>query len=161
MAKMIVVHPERCTGCRVCELACSFRNDGVFNPAYSRIFSFLFVEDAIYMPITCMQCEDAPCAEVCPSKAITREISTGVLQISEAKCFGCKMCMMACPFGVMTFNASKRLAVKCEQCDGEPECVTFCVPKALEYRDVEVGMVAKRRSYAQKIMEAGKEVSVE
>ena len=69
--------------------------------------------------------------------------------------------MMACPFGVMTFNASKRLAVKCEQCDGEPECVTFCVPKALEYRDVEVGMVAKRRSYAQKLMEAGKEVSVE
>lgn len=161
MPKMIVIHPDRCTGCRVCELACSFWNEEVFNPALSRIFSFLFIEDALYMPITCMQCDDAPCAAICPSKAITRNTATGVLNISPEKCFGCKMCMIACPFGVMAYNADQNIAIKCEQCDGEPECVIFCVPGALEYRDVGVGMVAKRRSYAQKLMEAGKEVAAE
>ncbi|MDY6865842.1 MAG: 4Fe-4S dicluster domain-containing protein, partial [Halobacteriota archaeon] len=33
----IELNPERCTGCRSCELACSEEKDGVFNPKKSRI----------------------------------------------------------------------------------------------------------------------------
>ncbi len=33
----ILIYPEKCTGCRVCELECSFTYHKVFNPALSNI----------------------------------------------------------------------------------------------------------------------------
>jgi Fe-S-cluster-containing dehydrogenase component len=33
----VLVKPERCTGCRVCELECSFLYHKAFNPALSHI----------------------------------------------------------------------------------------------------------------------------
>ncbi len=33
----ILIKPERCTGCRVCELECSFTYHKVFNPALSQV----------------------------------------------------------------------------------------------------------------------------
>ena len=35
--KIIAVNPDKCTGCRLCELACSLKNTGEFNPARQRM----------------------------------------------------------------------------------------------------------------------------
>ena len=33
----VLIKPEKCTGCRVCQLECSFKYHKVFNPALSNI----------------------------------------------------------------------------------------------------------------------------
>ena len=33
----------------------------------------------------------------------------------------------------MAFDSDRGLAFKCDLCDGDPECVRVCEPKALEY----------------------------
>ncbi len=35
--KGIEAHPERCTGCLICQLMCSFTFEGRFNPSRARI----------------------------------------------------------------------------------------------------------------------------
>jgi hydrogenase-4 component A len=52
------------------------------------------------MPMQCRHCDDAPCEKVCPVKAITFEDRS--IQLNESVCIGCKMCSLACPFGVIT-----------------------------------------------------------
>ncbi len=37
MGKVLAINPEKCTGCRLCELVCSVYHDGVSNAARSRI----------------------------------------------------------------------------------------------------------------------------
>lgn len=51
------------------------------------------------MPVQCRQCEDAPCAVVCPVRAIT--FGDNSIRLNESLCIGCKMCGLACPFGVV------------------------------------------------------------
>jgi Fe-S-cluster-containing hydrogenase component 2 len=43
------------------------------------------------------------------------------------------MCTLACPFGAVVFETARRRIIKCDLCDGKPECVTFCPNKALDY----------------------------
>ena len=37
MGKVLAINPEKCTGCRLCELVCSVFHDGVSNASRSRI----------------------------------------------------------------------------------------------------------------------------
>lgn len=50
--KQIIVHQEKCTACRECELACSFSHTGEFNPALSRIRVNDFYGEQFYLPMT-------------------------------------------------------------------------------------------------------------
>jgi carbon-monoxide dehydrogenase iron sulfur subunit len=133
--KQIVVHQEKCTACRECELACSFSHEGAFIPVLSRIRIADFYEEQFYQPMVCVHCADAPCAAVCPTVAIQRQ-ADGQIKVIEDRCIGCKMCLLACPFGVMGFSPDKGVAHNCDFCDGDPQCVQFCTPGALEYADV-------------------------
>ncbi|MFQ5894205.1 MAG: 4Fe-4S dicluster domain-containing protein [Nitrospinota bacterium] len=136
-AKSLLVHPDRCTACHMCELACSMRQRGAFNPAHSRIQVSIFPEEGIYLPFACYQCADAPCEAVCPTGALRVNGSTGLVDLHRAKCIGCKMCLVGCPFGVMHFYLEMGVADKCDLCGGEPECVKFCVPRALEFGEAQ------------------------
>jgi hydrogenase-4 component A len=51
------------------------------------------------MPILCRHCEEPSCAAVCPVKAIIHR--DGSILLNESLCIGCKMCAVACPFGVI------------------------------------------------------------
>lgn len=33
----ILIHPEKCVGCRICQLSCSFLYNGKYLPAFSKI----------------------------------------------------------------------------------------------------------------------------
>jgi hydrogenase-4 component A len=51
-------------------------------------------------PVQCRHCDDAPCSRVCPVNAITHQGDAVVL--NETLCIGCKLCVIACPFGAIT-----------------------------------------------------------
>jgi Fe-S-cluster-containing dehydrogenase component len=64
----------------------------------------------------CQMCEEAPCLDACPSKAIYRR-PDGIVIIDPQKCRGNKMCMSACPYeNVIFFNDSLNIAQKCTFC---------------------------------------------
>jgi Fe-S-cluster-containing hydrogenase component 2 len=115
-------YPEKCTGCQICEIFCSFRKEQAIWPAKSRISVLKWEEKATYVPFTCQQCEEAPCKAVCPTRAIYRHPETGALLVDEQRCLGCRMCVMACPFGAMAFDSDRGRPAKCDLCDGDPEC---------------------------------------
>jgi carbon-monoxide dehydrogenase iron sulfur subunit len=154
--KSITVNIDRCTGCRLCELACSLKNSGECNPAAAFIQVVGF-DELFSVPILCLQCEKPYCANVCPTGAILRDSATGAVTVSKARCIGCKLCSVACPFGNISFSSSKRVAVKCDLCGGEPQCVTFCPTKALEFKEADTAMASKRSTLSEKLRKAYEE----
>ena len=131
--KILKVEYEKCTGCRLCELVCSVKHDHVSNPARSRIRIIKWESEGIYVPVTCQQCEDAPCVIGCPAKALTRNEDMARVEVDYDKCIGCRTCVSVCPFGAVHFVASDRKVIKCDLCDGDPQCVRFCDVKAVDF----------------------------
>lgn len=138
MKKILMVNPQLCTGCRICELVCSLSRDGECNPLKSCIRVLKLAEEGIDIPGVCQQCETPLCADVCPVDAISRDLYTGALIIREEICVGCRACSMVCPYGAITMDISKRIMIKCDLCGGDPKCVKFCLTKALIYDRPEV-----------------------
>lgn len=158
MIKKISIYPEKCTGCRLCELGCSFKKTGEFNPNYSRVRVSIFGEEAFYIPILCTQCDEAWCLRACPSGAIYRDYGLRVVKVNKEKCVGCRMCTMACPFGTIYYYPPEGKAIKCDECDGQPECVIFCPTGALLYEEESIPSRRKRIETAKKIESSSKEV---
>jgi len=161
MSKMIITDIGKCTGCGLCELVCSFKHHDEFNPTKSRIHKNIFWQQAIAIPVVCYQCEEPWCGKICPAGAITTETDetsgATVNKVSEVKCVGCKMCMLACPFGCIVVS-DKGCAEKCDLCGGDPECVKFCAAGAIRFAEAELGMITKKKILAEKLLESYKEV---
>ena len=150
--KIIAVNPDKCTGCRLCELACSLKNTGEFNPTRARIHVIGY-DEPFCLPVMCYQCEKPYCADVCPTDAIIKDEAAGVIKVLEQECTGCKICIQACPFGNIAFSSEEKVVVKCELCDGAPECVLFCPTKALEFKQADTAMISKKIALADKLRE--------
>ena len=162
MSKAVLVDLTRCTGCRSCQVACKAWNDnrgeitlclGCYDnpPSLSAdtwsIIRFNEKEQDGKLHWTfakqqCMHCEEPACVSVCPVGALTKQ-SNGAVVYDDTKCFGCRYCMMACPFRVPTFQWDTPLPLirKCTFCadrqgvDLEPACVKACPTDALQYGD--------------------------
>jgi len=156
MAKVLMVDFEKCTGCRLCELVCSVKHEGVSNPSRSRIKVEKWEWEGLYIPMTCQQCEDAPCKLGCPVKAISHDESLGRMVVDYEVCIGCRSCVAVCPFGAMSFDAIGKKVIKCDLCDGDPVCVSFCDTKALVYVDADHVSISKKRGAAKRISDAQK-----
>ena len=159
MPKILYVNHEKCTGCRLCELVCSVWHDGISNPARSRIRVLKWEAEGLYIPMTCQQCQDAPCLNVCPVKAISQDEELGRVSVDYNTCIGCRSCVSVCPFGAMNYNTTDRRVLKCDVCDGDPQCVRFCEVKAVDF--IEAGEVAimKSRKAAKRVSAAGKQAA--
>ena len=137
--RALQVHPEKCTGCRQCELACSWVQAGAFQPARSVIRVHVFDEQASFAPYTCFQCDEAWCMQACPVNAIDVDEATGAKIVLDEVCVGCKLCVIACPFGTIFFDAGAEVAAKCDLCAGDPACATACPTDAIEVAEVDPG----------------------
>lgn len=143
--KQIYVRPERCMGCRSCEMGCAVQHskEKALFPAVLQSpppMKRLFVEatDDIRMPVICRHCGDAPCLRSCISGCLYRD-EKGLVRRKKERCIGCWTCMMACPFGVITRDKEKHIAVKCDRCHklDIPACVNACPTGALVFADID------------------------
>ena len=88
MNRFIVADSTRCIGCRTCEVACAVAHQGSVS-ANAFTPRIRVVKGGSYTTaVGCHQCEDAPCANVCPTQAIRR--NAGVWHVEQARCIGCK-----------------------------------------------------------------------
>lgn len=147
--KIIYIDVEKCMGCKRCEVAC-----GVEHSASKNLFQAIFerptpksridVEIAAEysVPMQCRHCEKAPCIEVCPTDAIEKT-PEGVVKISDPLCIGCRYCVIACPFGIISMDWMKHIVVKCDLCPDRlaknilPACVEACPVDALKFGYIE------------------------
>jgi Fe-S-cluster-containing hydrogenase component 2 len=140
----VVFDATMCRTCRVCELACSIAHEGEARPSLARI-AILFDEFAVADPISailCQQCQDAPCVTACPEGAM-RYAASGAVVVETTLCTGCMRCRRACPWHVPKLHRERKVAIKCDLCEGiegGPRCVAICPlsGKALRYAQGEV-----------------------
>jgi len=167
--RAVFVLPERCIGCRQCMYACAVEHSQSRNPALApfespRPHSRIHVEAGPALsssfPNRCRHCSPAPCRQVCPTGAITRDDALDVVLVDTRKCIACAMCAMVCPFDAVTFHEQRngtRPHVAASKCDGcvdrirraeVPACVEACKVGALVFGDVNDAVRARRAGRA-------------
>jgi len=149
---MLSINPKRCTGCRMCEVACSFFKEKECNPALSRIHIIKWERSGVDIPVVCQQCEEAPCMLVCPVKALARDQKTNAVLINYDLCIGCKLCLMACPISGISIHVEKRKVIKCDLCDGAPKCVKFCETGAIKFVPAPVATLLRKREAVEGLL---------
>lgn len=121
----IVRDYAKCSGCRLCEIICSLSHEGVVWPEASRIHVYeLF--PGINVPIYCVQCDDYPCINACPTKALSVNKLTGAVEVDKEKCIACRKCTLACPGNIPKLHPVKKYILICDLCSGNPKCVEVC-----------------------------------
>lgn len=163
--KEIFVRLDRCQGCKSCEMACAVQHSAS-KSLYGAVSEKpgpvrrLYVEmaEGLKVPLVCRHCEDAPCVAVCRTGALSQDPITAVVDRDAARCVGCWMCAMICPYGVIGQGAEKRLAVKCDRCPDQdvPACVDACPAGALVYATQGEFMEMMRKAAATKIAREAK-----
>src|SRR3989338_15326 len=143
-SKKIFCNILKCVACRTCELACAVEHSKAKDlfmallerPAPKKRTYVHFVERNVSHSIACQHCDEPPCVEACMAQCISKDEKTGKVDIDNSRCVGCWMCIMTCPFGIITRNLSdENKALKCDLCpDREgPACVDACPTQALSY----------------------------
>ena len=144
--RIVAVDPDSCVACRDCEYACAFRQSGDFARSASHIRVNFYAQERACIPLTCMHCSDAWCLDVCPAAAISRDPDTGAIAIDEARCAGCKMCLLACPYGNVHFDKVDGVSRKCDLCGGDPMCVRSCISGALQFVEADEAFDFRRET---------------
>ena len=172
MHNRIVVNIQRCMACHTCEIACAIAHSSSKDltkmveqgetPGY-RVNVEAYGDRAV--PINCQHCEEPACVMACPTGAIHRAGEGGPVLYDEERCIGCRLCVQACPFGVITISTDGKRVLKCDLCVERlakhklPACVSACPTKALEFTDAEVSNREKRKKLAQQMVAAQAEPS--
>ncbi len=133
----LAIDLARCCGCLSCSVACKQEHDLPVGPQWIAVYrnepQIIDGKPQLRYTVThCMHCHEPKCMEACPEDAISRR-EDGVVLISQTKCNGCRMCMEACPFGVIQFDDASGHAQKCDLCTTrldkgkQPACVGACM----------------------------------
>lgn len=171
MPKVLFTDTSKCIGCRGCQVACKQWHDLPAEktrfvdtyenpPALSAITwrRVKFIEGRqngrarwTFMSDNCKHCTDASCLAVCPTGAIFRT-GYGAVVINQEACNGCRYCVTACPFGVISFNPETGRVNKCILCPDRvesgllPACAKTCPTGAITFGEREERLTtAKKR----------------
>jgi len=146
----MVIDLDRCTRCDDCVRACADAHDN--NPRFLRNGP----RHGQYMVANaCMHCQDPVCMIECPTGAIHRDLTAGVVVINDATCIGCSACARNCPYDAIRMvevhdvagnpivDAATSIpiskATKCDLCIdqwGGPACQRACPHDALKRVDL-------------------------
>jgi carbon-monoxide dehydrogenase iron sulfur subunit len=137
--KTFFIRAESCTGCRLCQLACSLVKEKMANPARSRIFIKRVVMDGLMFPHICVNCKQPPCVKACRRKAIIKDVQTGWVTIYKDKCNNCTLCVAACPFAAIIVTPEAEVLL-CDVCGGSPKCVETCPTGAIQFAERSQGI---------------------
>ena len=158
--KGVLYDVNKCVGCRACQSACKSWNglpadaigfNGIYdNPSDLSDKTFTIIKakefeingskELLFTKFQCMHCKIPACLTACPVGAFTKT-AEGPVIYDEEKCIGCRYCMVACPFGVPTYEWEEPMpwVRKCTFCADrqspgmEPACVTACPAGALKF----------------------------
>ncbi len=157
--KFVITNPDLCIACNACVKSC-VKHAYIRGKLSKKRLDVLTLESG-KMPNQCRQCDDAPCANVCPTGAL--RIDNSCVELCEEICIGCKLCTIACPYGAINIEAEfppsvidevernleagcisglKSIAIKCDLCAGietGPACVSSCPTGALVMIDPVLG----------------------
>jgi Fe-S-cluster-containing hydrogenase component 2 len=133
MPSQLTVDYTKCTGCRICELACSAKHERSFRPSFARLKIIKYDDLGLDIPNVCGPCEEAPCVDVCPVYAMRRDPISKMTFLDHDKCILCKTCIGACVNGVILLDQEKMKIIKCDHCGGDPECAKVCPTGAIKY----------------------------
>jgi len=145
--KGILLDTTRCVGCGACYQACKEQNqlpktaDSFLHDNLSaNTFTVVNNRSGRFVRRMCMHCEEPTCVSVCPVGALEKT-ATGAVVYDKEKCFGCRYCLQACPFGVPKYEweSAAPFMKKCDMCSERQAkglataCATACPTGATKF----------------------------
>ncbi len=142
-----VHHNVDCIGCRSCEIACKDKNNLPAGPRFRRVMNIeggRFPDVFAYkVNMSCNHCADPACLPTCPTGAIWKRATDGIVDIDSTLCIGCRRCEAACPYGAPQWDPLEKIVKKCNMCVDEieagrkPYCVMACMMRVLDIGPIE------------------------
>lgn len=105
---VMVIDLAKCDGCKDCTAGCNAMHFVPPGQEWIKVFENRDNQIAgpYWFPRPCMQCDNTPCAKVCPVGA-TLKREDGIVLIDQDRCIGCRYCIAACPYSSRFFNWSE------------------------------------------------------